>query len=458
MTSQPNTLHENPMGYAPVNSMLLKLGIPMMISMLVQAMYNVVDSVFVSRVSEDALSAVGLAFPAQSLMISFGVGTAVGVNALLSKSLGEKDFDRANRAAGNGLFLSAVTCLVFMAFGLFGVRPFIAAQTDDPVIFQQSVEYLQVCCLFSAGLFCQTMCEKLLVATGRSSMAMASQLLGAVANIILDPIFIFGYFGVPAMGVKGAAVATVIGQILGGLLSVYLNLAKNHDLTFNRRAFTPNKATIGKIYQVGAPSIAMQSIGSVMTFSFNKILMAFTPTAVAVFNVYFKLQSFVFMPVFGLNNGMVPLVSYNYGARKPQRISATIKISMAYATGIMVTGFALFQLIPQVLLGAFNASGDMLAIGIPALKIVSFSFLLAGVNIISSSTFQALGRGVLALWVSVARQLMVLIPVAWLLARLGDLNLVWLAFPIAEIVSLAICMIFLRKCYREIIHPLAEEA
>ena len=445
------------MGYAPINGLLLKLGIPMMISMLVQALYNVVDSIFVSFVREDALSAVGLAFPAQSLMISFGVGTAVGVNALLSKSLGEKEFERASRAAGNGLFLSAVTCVVFMLFGLFGVSAFIGAQTTDPTIHQYGVDYLTVCCVFSAGMFCQTMCEKLLVATGRSNLAMTSQLVGAIANIILDPIFIFGYFGVPAMGAKGAAVATVMGQFMGGGLSLYLNFSRNKEITIKGSYLKPNRNIIFRIYQVGAPSIAMQSIGSVMTFCFNKILMGFATTAVAVFNVYFKLQSFVFMPVFGLNNAMVPLVSYNYGARKPERITQTIRTSMIYASTIMVVGFLLFQFAPQVLLGIFNASADMLALGVPALRIISFSFLLAGVNIICSSTFQALGKGMLALWASVARQLVVLIPVAWVLSLLGRINLVWLAFPIAEVVSLILCQIFLRICYRQIIRPLSQD-
>lgn len=452
------TISNNPMGYAPINSLLLKLGIPMMISMLVQALYNVVDSIFVSFVSEDALSAVGLAFPAQNLMISFGVGTAVGVNALLSKSLGEKEFERASRAAGNGLFLSAVTCAAFVLFGLFGVDAFIGSQTTDPVIHQYGVEYLTICSVFSAGLFCQTMCEKLLVATGRSSLAMTSQLVGAVANIILDPIFIFGLFGVPAMGAKGAAVATVMGQFMGGGLSLYLNFAKNKEITISREYLRPDRHIILRIYRVGAPSIAMQSIGSVMTFCFNKILMAFSSTAVAVFNVYFKLQSFVFMPVFGLNNAMVPLISYNYGARNPDRISQTIKTSMIYATSIMVIGFLLFQFAPQILLSIFNASPDMLALGIPALRLISFSFLLAGHNIICSSTFQALGKGMLALWASVARQLVVLVPVAWALAQLGQIDLVWLSFPIAEIVSLTLCQIFLRSCYRKIIRPLREEA
>lgn len=447
-------IHQNPMGYAPINGLLLKLGIPMMVSMLVQALYNVVDSIFVSFVSEDALSAVGLAFPAQSLMISFGVGTAVGVNALLSKSLGEKEYDRANRCAGNGLFLSAVTCVVFVLFGFFGVRAFIGAQTDDPIIYQYGVDYLTVCCLFSAGMFCQTMCEKLLVATGRSHLAMTSQLVGAIANIILDPIFIFGYFGVPAMGAKGAAVATVIGQFMGGGLSLYLNLAKNKDISLRASYLRPSREMIFRIYQVGAPSIAMQSIGSVMTFCFNKILMGFATTAVAVFNVYFKLQSFVFMPVFGLNNAMVPLVSFNYGARNPGRITQTIRTSMVYASTIMVVGFLLFQFAPRILLGIFNASPDMLALGVPALRIICFSFLLAGINVICSSTFQALGRGMLALWTSIARQLVVLVPVAWLLSLTGNLDLVWLAFPTAEIVSLILSLTFLRSCYTKIIQPL----
>ena len=456
--SKPEPQSASRMGTAPVNSLLLSLSIPMMISMLVQALYNVVDSIFVSRIDEAALSAVSLAFPIQNLIIAFAVGTAVGVNAYLSKNLGEGNRAEANRAALNGLFLALCSGAAFAVFGVFGAKAFIEGQTDDPLIARYGAEYLSIVTTLAVGCCLQCMLEKLLVATGRSAHAMITQLVGAITNIVLDPIFIFGLFGVPRMEAAGAAVATVIGQFAGAAVALVLNVRVNTDLDLSPRGFRPAGRTILRIYQVGIPSIGMNAIGSVMTFALNNILIAFSSTAVAVFGVYFKLQSFVFMPVFGLNNGMVPIVSYNYGARKPERIQKTVRYAAVYATAIMAVGFAVAQLWPQGLLSIFNASDDMLAIGSVALRVISISFIMAGFNIISSSYFQALGYGMLALVVSIVRQLVVLLPVAWLLSLSGNVALIWWSFPISEVVASAMCLWFRRRCHRKIIAPMHQKA
>lgn len=445
------------MGTEPLNPLLLSLAIPMMVSMLVQALYNVVDSIFVSYINEAALSAVSLAFPIQNLLIAFAVGTAVGVNAYLSKNLGEGNHEEANRAAANGLFLAVCSAIGFLIFGLFGAKAFIHAQTTDPLIARYGTEYLTICTVFSLGCCVQCMMEKILVSTGRSTFAMTTQLIGAVTNIVLDPVFIFGLFGVPRLEAAGAAVATVIGQFVGAAAALTLHFLYNKDVHISLRGFRPNGRTIRRIYQVGIPSIAMNAIGSVMTFGMNAILIAYSSTAVAVFGVYFKLQSFVFMPVFGLNNGMVPIVSYNYGARKPDRILGTMRLAAIYAVSIMVVGFLAGQFLPGVMLSIFNASPDMLNLGTVALRIISISFLMAGFNVISSAYFQALGHGVLALWVSIIRQLVVLLPTAWLLGLAGRVELVWWAFPIAEVVALTLCVIFQRVCYNKIIRPMRSE-
>ena len=436
---------ENIMGTMDVNPLLIKLSIPMMISMLVQALYNVVDSIFVARVSENALTAVSLAFSLQNMMFAVGIGTGVGVNALLSKSLGEKNQYRANKTAENGLFLALCSYLVFLVLGLTVVRPYFYAQTADADIAEQGIRYLTICCVLSLGMFMQVMNEKLLAATSRTTLSMISQLVGAIVNIILDPIFIFGYCGEALSGTTGAALATVIGQFCGAGVSFYLNLRKNPDIQLDFKGFRPSAEAIKRIYVVGLPSIAMQCVGSVMTFLMNQILMAFTATAVAVFGVYFKLQSFVFMPIFGLNNGMVPIISYNYGAARPQRVWKTIRLSNITAMAIMVVGFTIFQLFPSTLLELFDASETMLAIGVPALRIISVSFLLAGFCIIAGSVFQAIGNPVYSLIVSVCRQMVVLLPVAWLLSRTGRLELVWWSFPIAEVMSFTLSTIFLRR-------------
>ena len=452
---------ENKMGSMPVNKLLLNMAVPMIISMLVQAFYNVVDSVFVAQLSEDALNAVSLAFPIQNLMISVAVGTGVGINALLSKSLGEKRQDRANAAAMNGLFLAAASYVVFMLIGLTCSHLFFSIQTDKQAIVDYGSSYMFIVCVMSMGLFFQITFERILQATGRTLYTMFTQALGAIINIVLDPILIFGLCGLPRMEVAGAALATVLGQIIAAIVSVFINISHNPDVQLSLKGFRPNGDIISRIYAVGVPSIIMSSIGSVMVFGMNKILIAFTTTATAVFGVYFKLQSFIFMPVFGLNNGMVPIVAYNYGARRPDRIKHTIKLSVIYAVSIMFIGLLVFQFAPQVMLDLFrsqedSSSSNMLTIGVPALRIISLSFLFAGYAIVCSSVFQALGHGVLSLIVSVVRQLLVLLPVAFLLSRLGELSLVWWAFPIAELFSLGLSTVFLMRVFRKEIAPLSQ--
>lgn len=455
---QNEQMEENKMGVMPVNRLLLTMSVPIMISMLVQALYNVVDSIFVAQLSEDALNAVSLAFPMQNLMISVATGTGVGISALLSKSLGEHDTERVQRAARNGVFLALVSFVVFAVIGLFFSRTFFELQTDIPAIVDGGTQYLLICTLLSFGLFGQICFERLLQSTGKTFYTMITQGLGAILNIIFDPLFIFGIGPFPKMGVAGAAAATVLGQIVAFIVSIFINHAKNPEIQLSFKGFRPHGATIARIYAVGVPSIIMASISSVMTFGMNKILISFTSTATAVFGVYFKLQSFVFMPVFGLNNGMVPIIAYNFGARKPDRMKKTFTLAVAYATLIMVLGFAVMQLAPNLMLSFFNASDKMLEIGVPALRIISISFLLAGVSVICSSFFQALGHGMLSLWISVVRQLFVLLPVAYVLSRIGGLATVWWAFPVAEVVALILCVVFLRYAYRKEIHPLEEAA
>ena len=437
---------ENKMGVMPVGRLLAGMAVPMMISMLVQALYNVVDSVFVSRISENAFNAVGLAFPLQSLMIAVGAGTAVGINALLSRSLGEKRQDMADRAAGTGIFLSLCSAVVFALIGIFLSRPFFLAQAKSvPEIVEMGTAYTRICLGLSVGIFCQFCFERLLQSTGRTTLAMLTQLAGAITNIVLDPIFIFGLLGVPRLGVAGAAVATVLGQFVGAILAIILNLKCNHDIHIRSSLIRPDKAAVKEIYRVGIPSIVMQSIGSVMTFGMNKILFVFTPTATAVFGAYFKIQSFIFMPIFGLNNGMVPIISYNYGAARPERVWKTVRLTIFTAVSIMFLGFLAFQTVPATLLSLFDASAEMTAIGIPALRIISISFLMAGFCIISGSVCQAIGNPMYSMVVSVCRQLVVLLPAAWLLAQTGRLELVWWSFPIAEIASVTLSSIFLRR-------------
>lgn len=451
---------ENKMGTQKENSLLLSMAIPMMISMLVQALYNVVDTMFVSRLGQDALTALSLAFPIQNLMISLSVGTGVGVNALLSKSLGEKDFKRANKAANNGIFLEFVSMLVIVLLGLTIVKPYFVFFKSSPGVAAYGFDYLSICMIASAGIFGQVIFERLLQSTGKTTLSMATQLIGAITNIILDPIMIYTL----KMGVAGAAWATVIGQTVAAVVALVLNIKYNKEIQISiKEIFSPDKKVIGKIYAVGIPSIVMASIGSVMNVCINQIVRVFdaatAETAQAVFGIYFKLQSFIFMPVFGLNNGMVPIIAYNFGARKKSRIVKTIKLSIMYACIIMVIGFALFQLMPETLLYIFDTGDEdmieIVRIGKSALRAISYSYLFAGFCIIAGSVFQALGNGVLSLIVSVCRQLVVLVPVAFIIAFITrDVNLIWYSFPIAEISSLTLSAIFLRRIYKKEIAPL----
>lgn len=450
-------MEENKMGVMPVNRLILSMSLPIMISMLVQALYNIVDSIFVAKISENALTAVSMAFPIQNLMIAVGVGTAVGVNALLARALGAKDYDRVNRIAENAVFLVAVSYALFLVIGLFLVEPFYRSQTDIEEIIRHGKEYLTVCCCLSFGVFTQVMFERLLQATGKTIYTMVTQGIGAIVNIILDPIMIFGLFGCPKMGVTGAAAATVIGQIVAGILSVWLNHTKNHEVKIRMKEAKPDLQVIRQIYGIGVPSIIMQAIGSVMTYGMNRILISFTATATAVFGVYFKLQSFVFMPVFGLNNGIIPIVAYNYGAKNRKRVLSTIRHSIAYAMSIMTLGFLVLQVFPGPLLQMFNASDTMMGIGIPALRTISLSFIPAGFGIACGSVFQAMGRSVYSMFVSMARQLVVLLPAAYILAGFGEVNFVWWAFPIAELMSLAMTVYFMIRIYQTVIRDLSHD-
>lgn len=447
-------MEENKMGVMPIGKLLLNMSVPMMLSMLVQALYNIVDSIFVAQLNENALTAVSLAFPIQNLMIAVGSGTAVGVNALLSKSLGEKKPEYASKVANNGIILALLSSLAFLIITLAFSGVYFDIQTKDAQILSYGNSYTKIIGAFSFGMFLQIMFERLLQSTGKTIYAMITQMIGAIINIILDPIMIFGLFGFPRLEVAGAAYATVSGQIIAAICAFVLNVKKNKELTISVRKYGLSGQVVKNIYSVGIPSIMMASIGSITTFCMNKILMSYTPTATAVYGVYFKLQSFAFMPVFGLNNGMVPIVSYNYGAKRPKRIVKTIKLSIAAAVTIMITCLCVFQLIPEILLGFFKASDEMLKIGVPALRTISLSFLFAGFCIISCSVFQALGHGFLSLSVSVLRQLVVLIPAAFLLSSTGVLSNVWFAFPIAEIVSVVICALYMRKVYVKKIKPL----
>lgn len=447
--------NENKMGTMPVNKLLLNMAIPMIISMLVQALYNIIDSIWVSKINQDAMTAISLAFPMQNLMMSIGIGTGVGVNALLSKSLGERNQKMVNQTAGNGLFLSLLSAICCMLIALFGTRIFFTTQTDIEPIINYGCDYLFICMFFCIPVFGQIFFERLLVSTGKTLYSMITQTTGAVLNIVLDPILIFGWGPAPELGMKGAAIATVTAQFCAMLLALYFNLKINKEIQFAAlRGFRPNFNIIKRIYAVALPSIIMMSITSVMVYGFNKILMTFTDAAATVLGIYFKLQSFVFMPIFGLNNGMVPIIAYNYGARKPERMLKTIKLSVTYAVSIMLIGVAIFHIFPKELLLIFHATDEVLSIGIPALKTISLSFLLAGFCIVVGSVFQALENGLLSMLIAVCRQLLVLLPCAFLLAQTGVLNTVWYAFPIAEIISMLLSAIGMLYIYRLKIKPL----
>lgn len=446
---------ENKMGTMPVGKLLFSMALPMMISMLVQALYNVVDSIYVSRISEAALTGVSLAFPLQMLIIAVGTGIAVGLNATLSKALGEKNQEDVNNTATAAMFLMVCAYAIFLLMGLFVVKPFFRSQTNDAEIFKAGTTYLSMCLCLSFGIFGQLLFERLLTSTGKTLLSMIAQLTGAVINIILDPILIFGYLGLPKMGIAGAAAATVIGQITAFVVAIFLNVKYNKEIHLKFH-LKPHAYAVKRILAVGVPSMLMQAVGSVMNMGMNMILMNLTSTATAVMGIYYKLQSFFFMPVFGMNSGVVPIIAYNYGARNKERMMKTIRLAIVSAMGILLVGFIVFQLIPDKLLLLFDASENMLAIGERALRTISISFLFAGFCIMSSTIFQALGNGIYSMVVSIARQLVVLLPVAYLLSLTGNVNAVWWAFPIAEIMSVIASSLLLLRIYKKVIKPLGE--
>lgn len=446
---------ENKMGTMPVKRLILNMSLPMIISMMVQALYNIVDSIFVARLSEEALTAVTLVFPMQNFIIALATGTGVGFNVLLSQGLGEKNYDKSDSAANAGVFLVLINTIIFVLIGLFGAVPFITSQTNDAAIQADAIIYLQIISFLSTGSFLQITGERLLQATGRTMLSMISQIVGAVANIILDPIMIFGLLGFPKMGVAGAAYATVIGQFIAAAVGLFLNVKYNKEIHLSiKQIIRPRMRIIKPIYFIAIPSILMVSIGSVMTYAMNIILIAFSTTATAVFGVYFKLQSFFFLPVFGLNNGLIPVLSYNYGAMNKKRIDEALRFSLALAFGIMLAGTLLLEAVPGVLLGMFNAADDMKSMGIIALRTIAIHFPLAAIGIVLSSVFQAFAQSIYSLIISVMRQLVVLIPAAWLLAQTGNVNNVWWSFFVAEIISLLASIYFFKKVYHRTIHPL----
>lgn len=447
---------ENKMGVMPMGRLILSMSVPMILSMLVQALYNVVDSVFVARYSQDALAALSYSFPAQNLMIGTATGTGVGVNALLSKSLGEKNFDKANKTAANGILLAMFGSVLFFLFGLFFAEPFITFQTKTPSIIAEGRTYLSIVTMLSFGIFGEIMFERLMQSTGKTIYTMFTQGIGAIINIILDPIMVFGLLGCPQMGVAGAAYATVIGQIVAFVLGIVFNHKYNPEVRLYAKNFKPDFGIIGRIYAVGIPSIIMVGIGSVMTTAMNKILNGFSDVAASVYGVYFKLQSFAFMPVFGLNNGVIPVIAYNYGAQKRKRMLHAVRLGCIIATCFMGIGLLLMQCIPAELFALFDAGEDMLAIGVPALRIISISFVFAGVCIALSSVFQALGKGIYSMCISFARQLVVLVPAAYLLSLSGNVNAIWWSYPIAEIASIAVSLLLFRHVYKTIIAKIPE--
>ena len=443
------------MGTEPTGKLLFSMSAPLCLSMLVQALYNIVDSIFVSRISEQALAATSLAFPVQSLMISFGVGMAVGMAALLSRSLGEGNRKRAQEACYNGIFIELCGAVVFTLFGLFGTRWFFSTQTSNPVILQYGVDYLSIVCSLSVGFILEIVFERVLSATGNTFYNMLSQCCGAIFNCIFDPILIFGLFGFPEMGIKGAAIATVSGQFLAMILAVIFNIKKNHDVSVIWKNFRPQIDVIREILSVGVPSFFMQAITSITTYVMNSILIAYSEAAVTVYGIYFKLQSFIFMPIFGMNNGMVPIIAYNYGAKQKDRIMSTLKYAIGASTCIMLIGTLLFNLFPDWFMKLFNAEGELLTLGCVALATISFHFIFAGFNIVILSAYQALGNGVYALIISILRQLVLIIPIAFILGKMFGVNSLWWAFPIAEVISTIVNIFLFRKIYNDKIKPLA---
>ena len=449
-------LQENKMGVMPIGKLLFNMALPMIISMIVQALYNVVDSIYVSQVSESAVTALSLAFPVQNMQIGFGLGIAVGVNSLLSKSLGERNQEAANYAAGNGILLVVIATALFMLFGAFGARPYFEMQSSVAETVEGGVAYTSICCLFTLGCFTQLLGERLLQSSGRTVYTMISQSAGAIINIILDPIFIHGRFGVPAMGIAGAAVATVIGQWIAAAMVLYFNFRFNPEVQLGLKYLRPSVPALRPILAVGVPTLVMNSIGSVMNFGMNQIFQSFQETATGVFGIYYKLQSFFFMPLFGINNATISIIAYNYGARQPERMTKTLQKALVTGLCFMLFGLAVFQLMPELLLGMFNPSEEFMHMGVKALRIISVHFPIASVGIMLGASFQALGNGTYSTIVSLCRQLLVLLPVAYLLSLTGDVNAVWWSFPIAEVVSAAVTLLLYRRLYRKKIKPLCQ--
>ena len=450
----PQELQENKMGVMPIGKLLFNMALPMIISMIVQALYNVVDSIYVSQVSESAVTALSLAFPVQNMQIGFGLGIAVGVNSLLSKSLGEKNQEAANYAAGNGIFLMVIAVALFMLFGIFGARPYFEMQSTVEETVEGGIAYTSICCVFTLGCFAQMLGERLLQSSGRTVYTMISQSTGAVINIILDPIFIHGWLGLPAMGVAGAAIATVIGQWVAAGMCLFFNLRFNPDVQLGLKYIRPRAQTLKPILAVGIPTLVMNSIGSVMNFGMNQIFQGFQETATGVFGIYYKLQSFFFMPLFGTNNATISIIAYNFGARKPERMTKTLRLALVTGLCFMLFGLTVFQLVPEVLLGLFNPSEEFLRMGIKALRVVSIHFPIAAVGIMLGASFQALGNGIYSTIVSLCRQLLVLLPAAYLLSLTGNVDNVWWSFPIAEVVSALVTLILYRRLYLAKIKPL----
>ena len=451
-----NDLRQNKMGVMPVGKLLVNMALPMIISMLIQALYNIVDSIYVSQISESAVTALSLAFPIQNLQIGFAVGIGVGVNSLLSKSLGERNQEAANRAAGNGIFLMLIATVIFMLFGVFGVRPYYEMQSTVEETVEGGIIYTAICCIGTLGVFVSILCERLLQATGRTVHTMITQSTGAIVNIVLDPILIHGMpsLNIPAMGVAGAAIATVIGQWISAALALIFNFVFNSDVQLKLKYLKPEGRTVKQILTVGVPSVVMNGIGSLMNFGMNQILQGFSETATSVFGIYFKIQSFFFMPLFGLNNATISIIAFNYGARRPDRITRTLKLSVGAALVLMVTGLAVFQFAPDLILDLFNPSADFLKMGRVALRTISWSFPVAAVCISLSSCFQALGNGIYSTITSICRQMLVLLPVAYLLSLTGDVDKVWLSYPIAELASGTVTAILFARIYRQKIKPM----
>ena len=456
MEASSLALKENKMGTMPIGKLLLNMSLPMVIAMVVQALYNVVDSLYVSQISESAVTALSLAFPIQNIQIGFATGIGVGVNSVLSKSLGENNRENANRAAGHGMVLVGIVTVAFILFGIFGARPYFEMQSNVAATVEGGISYMTICCLFSVGIFVEVLGERLLQATGRTFYTLISQGSGAVANIILDPLFIFGFepLGIPAIGLAGAAVATVLGQWLAAVLAILFNIKCNPEVRFGLKYLKIKAGTMIPILTVGIPSVVMVGVGSVMNFTMNQILQGFSETATGVFGIYYKLQSFFFMPLFGINNATISIMAYNYGARNPQRILGTLKRASITAMIIMILGLAAFQLVPDLLLGMFNPTDEFLRIGREALRIISLAFPMAAIGIAVSASFQALGSGMYSTITSICRQLLVLLPVAYLLSLSGEVVNVWWSFPIAEVVSLGITVALFLRIFKKKIKPM----